>query len=358
MTPRICCLEVSHKTAQLALRERLAGQAWGAALAKSARGLLHEHVVLTTCGRYELYGIATSGNSVWHTFANASPISADELRGAIQLHTERNAVRHLLRVAAGLESPIIGEDQILGQVRNAFLDAERTNTAGPILSALFRTAIRAGRRARTETEIGCRAQSYARFAQHEVMGHIGRSARILLLGSGALARDLAAALHGERIQFTVVAGRHLSRATELATAYNADAAHFSRLASLLPEADAVIACTRTTSPIITAHILADREKSLLIVDLGMPRNVTEEVGEHGSTRLVTLADLVGGDPLPVAVTQAVEVILDQEMARFDRWRSARQVHLVRQRATEHIPGGRTSAPGNTPFVKHREESCR
>jgi glutamyl-tRNA reductase len=337
MTPPIHCIEASHKTARLTLREALA-QATQPAIAAFARQrrelLIDEFVPLSTCGRFELYYVSTVARSPIDLLHHTTGLSRTMLRDAVRTRTAQDAVHHLLRVAAGLESPIIGENQILGQVRNAFLDAQASGHIGPVLSALFRAAIHAGRRVRTETDLTVSASSYARFAVSEAMRAVNHPANVLLVGSGAIARQIATALHTVEATCIIVAGRHLPRAAALAHEFASRAAHYHELPKLLSTADAVIACTRGPAPVIDTSMLAGRSRPVTIIDLGMPRNVAPNVSHRHGVRLITLADLVGGDPLPADVLATAEAILGQEQTRFQRWLSARDNHLAARMAAE------------------------
>lgn len=329
MTTGLYCLEVSHRTARRAIRERLAATDAPTALAR-ARELFSEAALLSTCGRCELYVVADAAPSWGQVVPAVFGISAQALRPSLRIHTEQDAARHLLRVGAGLESPIFGEDQILGQVREAFAMAQAANTIGPVLATLFRTAVHTGRRVRRETQLGQAVRSYAQRAIEHVTKDAGlcRAARkFLILGSGTLATELVARLiaAGRNV---LVASRHTERARQLAQRLGAQAIDYHDLPTALTKADAVIAATAARQPILARRHLGGVTRPLTLVDLGMPPNIAADVTELPNITLTGLEDLVGGQAVQVELIAAVDNILADEQRRYARWLGARQVSAL------------------------------
>lgn len=326
MTTGLYCLEVSHRTARRAIRERLAATDVPTALSR-ARGLFTEAALLSTCGRCELYVVADAPPSWGQVVPAVFGLSTRALRPSLRIHAEQDATRHLLRVGAGIESPIFGEDQILGQVRDAFAAAQTANTIGPILATLFRTAIHAGRRVRRETHLGHAVRSYAQRAVEQVLMETGpcRAARsVLVLGSGTLATELVARLVAADRR-VLVASRHAERARQLAQRLGAQAIDYDDLPMALTQVDAVIAATAARQPILTRRHLSSVTQPLTLVDLGMPANIATDVTELSEITLARLENLVSGEAVPIQRVAAVDAILVDEQRRYARWLGARQV---------------------------------
>ena len=196
-------------------------------------------------------------------------------------------------MAAGLESQILGEDHILAQVRSAFAQASAAGSAGRILSALFRTAIHAGRRVRSETGINQTSRSFARIAVQHVVRRLGPAPVecMLIVGSGAMARDAAhsAAAHG--VQHLVLASRDAQRARQVAAEFNGTGIGLDELPAALDRATALITCTKASEMLITPAVLQSRRP--VIVDLGVPRNV------HPAVQGISGVDVAWLDDLPL-----------------------------------------------------------
>jgi glutamyl-tRNA reductase len=326
---RLLLVGVSQRTAPIALRERLA---------LAADDLDEDElVVLSTCNRLELYAavedVDAAERRLVSELARRAGVSERELAAALTVATDEDAVLHLCRVAAGLDSPILGEPQILGQVRRA----AGARPSGLLLDRLFACAVRAGRRARNETGLGERPGSLAAVAAdvgRDVLADLaGR--RVLVVGAGAMG-DLVASCFSARGCRIVVTSRTLDRAAALATRVGGRAAPMEALAEAIAEADVLVSCTRCPHVVVTAeHVAA--ATPLLVVDLALPRDVDPSAAAIPGCRLYDL------DTLPVrsrtgADVDAAERIVAEEAARFGAWRRSRSavaaIASLRSRAEE------------------------
>jgi glutamyl-tRNA reductase len=322
----------NYRSAPLELLERLAIDA--KRRPKALAGLLdlehaHEAVVVSTCNRVEVY-VAISrfheaAADVRRFLADFHGLSLGEFTDHLYDYYEERAVQHLFAVATGVDSMVVGEGQILGQVREAFAAAQAERTAGPVLSALFARAIKVGRRARSETGIGAGLASTVtvglRVAAGQLDGLAGR--RVLLVGAGGLARLAGRALREAGAGELVVANRTLATGAALARALGGRAVPLDAIAGELAAADLVVAATAGTTPTVTAATVAaavtGRDRPLVVLDLGVPRDV-----EPGARELpgVVLADLdalravLETDEEPRREVERVRALIGQETAAF------------------------------------------
>lgn len=334
---RIHCLGVSHNTAAIALRECLAFSQFqlNAALARFGCRedenwkALQEFAILSTCNRVEIYAVANENVfELLETFlSEVHGVPSADFSSATYRLMDAAAVGHLLKVAAGLDSMVLGEPQILGQVTEAYSVARRHGSAGKILSRLFQTAIRAGKRTRTETTIGHNPASISSVAVKMIAEQVAdlNSARILVIGAGEMAETAAAALQKRGSVQITVANRTQARAQSLANRFNGQAATLESLPELLSEVDVVI--TSTGAP----HIIINKQmveaamngrpgRPLVLMDIALPRDVDAEVEQISDVRRFDLDSLDAH--LEVALTRreaqvpAVERILAEEQQNF------------------------------------------
>jgi glutamyl-tRNA reductase len=290
---------------------------------------VHEAVVVSTCNRVEVY-VAISrfhgaAADVRRFLADFNGLGLGEFTDHLYDYYEERAVQHLFAVAAGVDSMVVGEAQILGQVREAFQAAQAERSAGPVLSALFTRAIKVGRRARSETGIGAGLTSTVtvglRVAAGQLDGLAGR--RVLLVGAGGLARLAGRALHEAEAGELVVANRTMATGTALARALGGRAVPLDAIAGELAAADLVVAATAGTTPTVTADTVAaavtGRDRPLVVLDLGVPRDVEPGVRELPG---VVLADLdalravLETDEGPRREVERVRALIGQETAAF------------------------------------------
>jgi glutamyl-tRNA reductase len=324
----------NYRSAPLELLERLAVNA--ERRPKALGGLLdqehvHEAVVVSTCNRVEIY-VAISrfhgaAADVRRFLADFHGLSLGEFTDHLYDYYEERAVQHLFAVATGVDSMVVGEAQILGQVREAFAAAQAERSAGPVLSALFARAIKVGRRARSETGIGAGLASTVtvglRVAAGQLDGLAGR--RVLLVGAGGLARLAGRALREAGAGELVVANRTMSTGAALARTLGGRAVALDSIAGELAAADLVVAATAGTTPTVTADTVAGAlarrqgRGPLVVLDLGVPRDV-----EPGARELpgVVLADLdalravLETDEEPRREVERVRALIGQETAAF------------------------------------------
>ena len=327
---RLVCLGLSHRTAPVELRERIGALGLGAERCPAVL----EHVSLQTCYRVELYARLTSGledarEELLAALSSAHAVGRDELVDHLYVHSGEDVARHLSRVAAGLDSLVLGEAEILGQVREAFEAGVAQGTAGSGLALLFRCAVTAGRRARTETAIGANpatASSMAFALAEGVLGDL--SARsVLVVGAGRIGLQTLKAAVGRRVGAIAVANRTRERAEEIAERFWARAYGLDRLGDLLSGADVVVTATGSESPVVSAELVAGSmslrpERPLVLIDLAVPADVERESGAVPGVRLFDVDDLRAGLDESMAArlreVSRVEAIVEEEVAEFER----------------------------------------
>jgi len=334
----LLALGASHKTAPLALREKLAlpeGRAASALRELTAHDSVQEAVAISTCNRTELYLLAVNPveaeNEALAVLSRQAEIRPTELVGSMYSLRGADAVRHLFSVAAGLDSMIVGEAEVQGQVKRAYELALVEGATGPISNRLFRDALSAGKRVRTETEIGRSHVSIATVAVELAARSLGdlSTRRVLVIGAGENGELTAQAL-GERGVHTVfVANRRYDRAIGLAERFGGTAVRFDDLPSELARADIVVSCTSSPHQIFGREelevVVEERgRRPLVLIDIAVPRDIEPSVRDLCSG--VTLFDM---DDLQREVTRNMSVreaeatkahvLIDEETERFDRW---------------------------------------
>jgi glutamyl-tRNA reductase len=321
-TERLLAVGVSHHHAPLEVRERLfLADGHGAELAAELARDGSEAVVLSTCNRTEVY---LSGGDAEHAREELERRSGLELGDVLATWEESDAVDHLFRVAAGLDSLVPGEAQILGQVRQAYDAALTARATGPLLNRLFEEALHAGKRVRTEARLaelpGSVAASAVELAD-KTLGGLGRS-RALLFGAGKMS-ELAAVDLKARGAEVVVSSRTLESAEELADRVGGRAAAFDAVAVELTDADLVLSATRCPYPILHAEAVQPRTKPLVLVDVAVPRDLDPAIGELEGCTLFDIDALGEGLVGREEDVREAEEIVAQEAARFAEWRRSR-----------------------------------
>jgi glutamyl-tRNA reductase len=330
---------ISHKSAPVAVLERLALDAEGAA--KLAHDVLdQDHVsestVLATCNRVEIYSDVTrfhgSVEAVSRLLCEHAGEDPEEFLPHLYVHYDDGAVAHLFNVASGLDSMVVGESQILGQAREALRAGQEGGTVGPSLNLLFQQALRVGKRSHAETDIDRFAPSLVTASLTTAAHHIGDVAgkRVLVVGAGSLA-SLAVATASRSGAELTVANRTSSRGDRLAIEYGARSVDLSSVTGELATTDVLVSCTGATGLILTADQVAaaryGNDEPLMIVDLALPHDVEVAAGDLPGVTLInltTLSDELRDTDGEVAVT-GVRTIVGQELAAFLAARRAASV---------------------------------
>jgi len=290
-------LGLNHQTAPVELRERAAFG--GDALARAMASLrqspqLAEAVLLSTCNRTELYAVADDGRHLSHWLES----HAGDLQGYLYEHRDDAAVRHLFRVATGLDSMVLGEPQILGQVKDAWALARDNGAIGQHLDRLFQQTFSVAKRARTDTRVGANPISVASTAVRLAQDSFARleDSVVLLVGAGETIELAAKHLGEARVKRLLIANRTLTHAQELASRHGGVALPLTELERHLAEADVVFSATAAREPVIlqrqvAAALRARRHKPMLLFDLAVPRDIEPGVGELADAYLYTVDDM-------------------------------------------------------------------
>lgn len=285
----IQCVSVSHQTADLAFLESLVTRTEHTMRTLGSHPGVEGVVVLSTCSRFEVYLDAPSSDAVT-TVADAVGIEAVELAKRATAVTGQDAARHLFSVAAGLESVVVGEDEISGQVSRALSTARETGTASSRLERLFQTATKTSRSVKTRTALGSSGRSIVRLAFELAASRFGdwTALRVLVVGTGRYAVTTVAALR-ERGAVDIAVHSPRGRAAAFAAKYSLEPV--TDLMSAVADADLVITCTSRDHYLIDAgHVSAGRQR--LFIDLGMPRNISPDVSRVPHVELLDL-ELIG-----------------------------------------------------------------
>ncbi|HZO06631.1 MAG TPA: glutamyl-tRNA reductase [Solirubrobacterales bacterium] len=339
----ILALGVSHKTAPLDLRERLAlteGNAAGALRELTAVDGIHEAAAISTCNRTELYLIVSdpveAESKALSVLTRQAEIRPTELLGHLYSLRAGEASRHLMRVTAGLDSMILGEAEIQGQVKRAYELALVEGATGPILNRLFRGALAAGGRARDETGISQKGVSIPSVAVELASRALGdlTDRRVLMVGAGETAELVARALVARGVHTVFVANRHYDRAIGLAQQFDGNAVRFEDLPQQLAEADIVVSATNSPHHIVErlelGEVMAARPgKALMLIDIAVPRDVDPECREIPGVGVFDIDDVQRIAERNASGREAeakrAELIIDAELDRFERWLASLEV---------------------------------
>jgi glutamyl-tRNA reductase len=348
----IVVVGVDHNTAPIELRERLACSARQIPpLLHAARHVVQESVLLSTCNRIEFYATCTQESQgrtgLLRLLSEMRQVAYEELERHSYCYTNQDAVTHLLGVTCGLYSLVPGEPQIQGQVVDALEIAQANASAGPVLSALFRSAVLTGKRARSETGISRNAASISHVAV-QLARHLFPDldqASVLLIGSGQMSELAARNLRDNGAQKLVIINRTYANAVNLAQSLGATHRTFNELTDALIEADVVISSTTASRAIITPDLMqqvvsARAGRSLLLIDIALPRDVDPLVATLPNIHLYNLDDLQSevekGIHLRLKESEHVEAIIAEEAASFARWLASLSVTGTISDLRQHI----------------------
>ena len=323
-------LGINHRTAPVALREKVAfsEERLLAALHTLREQVgVAEVVILSTCNRTEVYWAGSASGADLSKWLERHHGNNLDLASSLYVHQEQRAVEHAFSVASGLDSMVLGEAQILGQLKDAYRVAQEAGSTGPALNKLFQAAFSAAKRVRSETRIGENAVSIASATvslARRVYSELSAQTA-LLIGAGDMNALVARHFISAGVNRMVIANRTLSRAQTLATELKAHAVGLEDLDKELAQADIVIACTASPEPLITksaaeAAIRARRRRPIFMVDLAVPRDIEPRVADLEDVYLFSIDDLQQlideNRQQREAAAGGARLLIDQEVARF------------------------------------------
>ena len=346
---QILCLGLSHHTAPVGLRERVSYQAEAQKAALARLGCGHanrpseliELAILSTCNRLEFYAFTHTDRfePLLQFVSDTTGVPASELTSYLYRCTQVEAVQHLGRVASGLDSMVLGEPQILGQVTEAYELGLSQRSIGPVLSALFRYAIHTGKRARTETAISRNPASTSSIAvklAEETVGNLSAT-HTVIVGAGEMAELAVEALRLRGAQRITVVNRTHARAQQLADRWQAAALTFENLPDVLLDADIVITSTGAPHilikpPLVDAAMRQRPARPLIFVDIAVPRDVDPDVNQLPNVRCYDIDDLAArlNDSLAERQQEVpqVEAIITAEAEAFMAWLKSLEIMPV------------------------------
>jgi len=357
---QLLAVGLNHNTAPVALRERLAfapehlGQAVREAqgwFGRSAPGVggVDEAAILSTCNRTELYAASDVPNPLdagAHFLADFHQLNFSELRPHLYMLPQHEAVRHTFRVASGLDSMVLGETQILGQIKDAIRTADEAGGLGTYLHQLFQRSFAVAKEVRSTTEIGAHSVSMAAAAvrlSQRIFDRIGQQ-QVLFIGAGEMIELCATHFAAQNPAGITIANRTLERGEALAHRFSGKAIRLAELPDQLHKYDIVISCTASSLPLIGKGLVeraikARRHKPIFMVDLAVPRDIEPEVAKLNDVFLYTVDDLgkvvqTGMENRQAAVAQA-EAIIETRVQSFMHWIDDRAVVPVIQSLQEN-----------------------
>ena len=334
---QLYALGLNHHTAPLAIRERVAFQPEH--LQQALHGLAHadsvrEAAILSTCNRTELYFAAEQPQHAADWLAHFHRVSLNDVSPYLYAYPQRDAIRHVFRVASGLDSMVIGEPQILGQVKDAARFAEQAGTLGVLLHKLFQSTFAVAKEVRSTTAIGANTVSMAAAAVHLTERIFGRVSdqHVLFIGAGEMIELCAAHFGGACPKSMTVANHTEERAQVLASRFGARTLRIDQIGEALARFDVVVSCTAAPLPLVGLGMVeravkARRHRPMVMVDLAVPRDIEPEIAELDDVFLYTVDDLAqvveaGMESRQQAVVEA-EQIIDSRVDGFLHWMAAR-----------------------------------
>jgi glutamyl-tRNA reductase len=341
----IVLVGLNHRTAPVEVRERVSfttEQARRAADELRSRGILEETLVLSTCNRSEIYGVPPEAShecapGVSSFLSEFHSVRPDVLSGALYHHYDREAVRHLFRVSAGLDSMLLGEAEILGQVREAYRFAHENGATGPVLNRLFQGALEVGKRVRTETELGARPMSVASAGvklAERIFGKLTERTA-LVLGAGTISEQVLSTLRDRGIGHLFVMNRSRDRAEALAQQFAGRVVEWGKWDTALLLPDVVVASVSAEEPVLPRAVLqvamaARANRALFLMDLGVPRNIEPAASDLYNVYVYDMDDLSdivqqNRNARQSEVPRA-EAILEEHVGKFLSWQAS--VELV------------------------------
>ena len=346
---QLYALGLNHHTAPLAIRERVAFQPEKLALALydlAHAESVREAAILSTCNRTELYFAAEQPQHAADWLARFHHVALNDVSPYLYAYPQRDAIRHVFRVASGLDSMVLGEPQILGQVKDAVRHAEQAGTMGTLLHKLFQNTFAVAKEVRSTTAIGANTVSMAAAAVNLTARIFERVAdqHVLFIGAGEMIELCAAHFAGAQPKSMTVANRTEERALALASRFGAQTMRIDQIGDALARFDVVVSCTAAPLPIVGLGMVeravkVRRHRPIVMVDLAVPRDIEPEVGELDDIFLYTVDDLAqvvdaGMESRQQAVIEA-EQIISTRVDGFLHWMTARQTVPAIRALREH-----------------------
>ncbi|GGP86910.1 glutamyl-tRNA reductase [Shewanella ulleungensis] len=347
----LVAIGINHKTATVDLREKVAfspDRIHDAMKSLASRTRTGEAVIVSTCNRTELYCNNADKNDIIEWLEDYHQLNHEELMPCIYAYEEQVAVKHLMRVASGLDSLVLGEPQILGQVKQAFVKAKEAGTTAATIDRLFQNTFSVAKKVRTDTEIGSAAVSVA-FAAVSMAKHIFSSlstTKVLLIGAGETIELVAKHLKDNGVASMVVANRTIERAQAMCEEFNATAITLQQIPDFLAKADIVISSTASPLPILGKGMVEKalkqrRHQPMLLVDIAVPRDIEAEVGELDDAFLYTVDDLHSIIEQNMAsrkeAAEQAELITEDQSHLFMEWiRSLESVDSIREYRSQSL----------------------
>jgi glutamyl-tRNA reductase len=341
----IVLVGLNHRTAPVEVRERVsftAEQSRKAAEELRSRGILQETLVLSTCNRSEIYGVPPESShecapGLSSFLSEFHAVRADVLSVSLYHHYDRAAVRHLFRVSAGLDSMLLGEAEILGQVREAYRYAHEYGATGPVLNRLFQGALEVGKRVRSETELGARPMSVASAGvklAERIFGKM-KERSALVLGAGTISEQVVNQLRDRGISRLFIMNRSRERADELALRVEGTVVDWGEWETVLTVADVVVSSVASEEPVLRREILqaamsARGNRALFLMDLGLPRNIEATSAELYNIYMYNIDDLTEiveqNRHARESEVPRAETIVEEHVGKFLSWQAS--VELV------------------------------
>jgi glutamyl-tRNA reductase len=288
---------INHKTAPIELREKVVFSAEKLALYLQdllTNENIHEAVLLSTCNRSELYCDTDDTHKITEWFCRHHQLSPAELAPALYFYHEAQAVEHIMQVACGLDSMVLGESQILGQMKDAFSESCAAGAVGTLFNRLFQHVFAVAKEVRSNTAIGAcpvsMSSAAVNFVKQNFPGSL-QDANVVLIGAGVTMDLVMRHLQPLQPKKIVIVNRSAENAEEIAQKYSVEHAVMSELAHLLATGDIVISATGSTLPVVTKAMLATRQTPIFIVDIAVPRDVEISVAELDTVQLFSIDDL-------------------------------------------------------------------
>lgn len=286
---------MNHKTAPIALREKFVFAQEKLALYLNdlmTQENITEAVILSTCNRSELYCSTDNIERTVDWFCRQHTVAKDEITSALYIYQDQAAVQHIMKVACGLDSMVLGESQILGQIKEAYSESCAAGSVGPLFNRLFQQAFAVAKEVRTNTAIGACPVSVSSAAIHFIKERISLSQKTFLLMGAGVAIDLVLRhLKHSDLKKIIIANRNSDNAYLLAQKYASEVMNLTELPEALAEADIVISSTGSAMPLVTKKMIKPRTKPLLMVDIAVPRDVDTDVTTCDHVQLYSIDDL-------------------------------------------------------------------